>query len=124
MRRWYSRFSRCCAARCRRLPAAAQDYPNRPIRVIASQGAGRPERRLDARGCRRAGPAFSAARVVVEDRAGAAGSIGARACAESAPDGYTICILPTEAMVINPVINPIAGFDPRKASRRSPRRST
>jgi tripartite-type tricarboxylate transporter receptor subunit TctC len=50
--------------------------------------------------------------VVIEDRAGAAGTIGARACAESAPDGYTFCIISTEAMVINPVINPVAGFEP------------
>ena len=55
--------------------------------------------------------------VVVEDRAGAAGTIGARACAESPPDGYTFCIISTEAMVINPVINPVAGFDPMKEPR-------
>ena len=53
--------------------------------------------------------------IVVEDRAGAAGSIGARACGEATPDGYTFCILPAEAMIINPVINPIAGFDPAKS---------
>ena len=52
--------------------------------------------------------------MVIEDRAGAAGTIGARACAESAPDGYTFCIISTEAMVINPVINPVAGFEPMK----------
>jgi tripartite-type tricarboxylate transporter receptor subunit TctC len=46
---------------------------------------------------------------------GAGGSIGARACGEAPPDGYTICILPAEAMVINPLISPIAGFDPKKS---------
>src|SRR5262249_9815486 len=53
--------------------------------------------------------------IVVEDRMGAAGTIGARACADAAPDGYTICILPTEAVIINPIINPIAGFDPKRS---------
>jgi tripartite-type tricarboxylate transporter receptor subunit TctC len=53
------------------------------------------------------------ATIVVEDRVGAGGSIGARACAESPPDGYTICILPGEPIVINPIISPIAGFDPK-----------
>ena len=60
------------------------------------------------------GPALGAS-VVVEDRTGAGGSIGARACAESPPDGYTICILPGEATVYNPIIEPISGFDPKTA---------
>jgi tripartite-type tricarboxylate transporter receptor subunit TctC len=96
------------------IPAAAQDYPSRPIRVIASQGAGGLSdvwMRAVADGL---GPALGGS-VVVEDRAGAAGSIGARACGESAPDGYTFCILPEQPITINPVINPIAGFDPSKA---------
>ena len=45
----------------------------------------------------------------------AAGSIGARACAEAPPDGYTICILPTEPIVINPMIFTNTGFDPKKS---------
>jgi tripartite-type tricarboxylate transporter receptor subunit TctC len=49
--------------------------------------------------------------IVVEDRAGAEGTIGAKACADAAPDGYTICILPGEAIVINPIIQP-SDFDP------------
>jgi tripartite-type tricarboxylate transporter receptor subunit TctC len=53
--------------------------------------------------------------VVVEDRMGGAGTIGARACGEAAPDGYTICILPGEPIVINPIIYPNTGFDPAKS---------
>src|SRR5262249_44095928 len=44
---------------------------------------------------------------------GAAGTIGARACAEAPPDGYTICIIPLEAVAINPIISPVSGFDPK-----------
>ena len=33
----------------------------------------------------------------------------------SPPDGYTICILPGEATVYNPIIEPISGFDPKTA---------
>jgi tripartite-type tricarboxylate transporter receptor subunit TctC len=96
------------------LPAAAQDYPTRPIRAIASQGPGGlsdiwMRAVADELGSILGQP------VVVEDRMGAAGSIGARVCGESAPDGYTICILSTEALVTNPIINPIAGFDPKKS---------
>lgn len=92
--------------------AFAQDnWPNRPIRVIASQGAGGLSDVWMRAVAEQLGPILGGT-VVVEDRAGAAGTIGARACAESAPDGYTFCIISTEAMVINPVINPVAGFDP------------
>ena len=60
------------------------------------------------------GPALGTT-VVVEDRMGGAGTIGARACGDAAPDGYTICILPTEPIIINPIIHPTAGFDPKKS---------
>ena len=59
------------------------------------------------------GPALGTS-LVVEDRVGAEGTIGAKACADAAPDGYTICILPGEAIVINPLIQP-SDFDPAKA---------
>ena len=59
------------------------------------------------------GPALGTS-IVVEDRTGAEGTIGAKACADAAPDGYTICILPGETLVINPLIYP-SDFDPFKA---------
>jgi tripartite-type tricarboxylate transporter receptor subunit TctC len=96
------------------MPAAAQDYPTRPIRVIASQGAGGLSDVWMRAVADQLGPALGGS-VVVEDRAGAAGSIGARACGEAAPDGYTYCILPEQPLTINPVISPIAGFDPVKS---------
>jgi tripartite-type tricarboxylate transporter receptor subunit TctC len=93
-------------------PAAAQqNWPNRTIRVIASQGAGGLSDVWMRAVADQLGPLLGGT-VVIEDRAGAAGTIGARACAESAPDGYTFCIISTEAMVTNPVINPVAGFEP------------
>ena len=95
-------------------PAAAEDYPARPIRAIASQGAGG----LSDIWMRALGEELApllGQSLVVEDRMGAAGSIGARACAEAPPDGYTICILPAEPIVINPIISPIAGFDPTRS---------
>jgi tripartite-type tricarboxylate transporter receptor subunit TctC len=95
-------------------PAVAQDYPNRPIRAIASQGPGGlsdiwMRAVADQMGAEIGGT------IVVEDRVGAAGTIGARACGESPPDGYTICIIPVEAIAINPIINPVAGWDPKKS---------
>jgi len=94
-------------------PAAAQDYPTRPIRAIASQGpGGLSDLFMRALGDKM-GPALGTS-IVVEDRVGAEGTVGAKACADAAPDGYTICILPGETIVINPIIQP-SDFDPAKS---------
>ena len=92
------------------LPAAAQNYPSRPIRAIASQGpGGLSDLFMRALG-QQLGPALGSS-IVVEDRVGAEGTIGAKACADSATDGYTICILPDTVFVTNPFL-PGADFDP------------
>jgi tripartite-type tricarboxylate transporter receptor subunit TctC len=84
------------------LPAAsvAQDYPTRPIRVIATSSAGGTSdifmRALADELHRSLGQPF-----IVENRPGGAFNIGARACAEAAPDGYTLCIIPGEPLVFN-----------------------
>jgi tripartite-type tricarboxylate transporter receptor subunit TctC len=96
------------------LTAAAQDYPSRPIRAIASQGpGGLSDLFMRALGDQ-LGPMLGTS-IVVEDRVGAEGTIGAKACAEASPDGYTICILPGETITINPIIQPNADFDPAKS---------
>jgi tripartite-type tricarboxylate transporter receptor subunit TctC len=95
------------------VPATAQDYPTRPIRAIASQGPGGLSDLVMRGLADQLGPALGGT-IVVEDRTGAGGTVGARACAESPPDGYTICILPGDATVINPIVEPIADFDPAK----------
>ena len=113
MRRWYPILATLVLS-APALPCAAQDYPSRPIRAIASQGPGG----LSDIFMRALGDEMGAmlgGTVVVEDRMGGAGSIGARACGEAPPDGYTICILPTEPIVINPIIFPNTGFDPKKS---------
>lgn len=96
------------------LSAAADNYPSRPIRAIASQGpGGLSDLFMRALGSE-IGPALGTS-IVVEDRVGAEGTIGAQACAAAAPDGYTICILPGEAVTINPIIQPQSDFDPAKS---------
>ena len=91
---------------------AQQDYPNRPIRAIASQGPGGLSDVFMRALADQLGPALGTT-VVVENRVGAAGSIGARACADAEPDGYTICILNNESMMINPIIFKNMNFDPK-----------
>jgi tripartite-type tricarboxylate transporter receptor subunit TctC len=114
MTRFFYIFALLAAAMLSLTSAVADNYPDRPIRAIASQGPGGLSDIWMRAVADEMGTALGGT-VVVEDRVGAGGTIGARACGESAPDGYTICILPVEAVVINPIINPVAGFDPKKS---------
>lgn len=114
MSRNSSRALALCALLASALPAAAQDYPARPIRVIASQGPGGLSDVWMRAAAEAMGPILGGT-VVVENHTGASGSIGARACADAAPDGYTICIMPPEPLTTNPIIFPNQGFDPNKS---------
>jgi len=97
------------------LPAAnasAQNFPNKPLKAITSQGAGGLSDIFMRGLADQLGPALGQ-NVVVENRVGAAGTVGARACAEAPPDGYTFCILPDTAIVYNPITLPKQDFDPK-----------
>ena len=52
--------------------------------------------------------------VVIENRTGAAGNIGADFAYHSAPDGYTLLSSPPPPLVINQNLYPNLGFDPAK----------
>jgi tripartite-type tricarboxylate transporter receptor subunit TctC len=94
-------------------PAAAQDYPTRPVKAIVAVGAGGTGdivmRVLGEELYRRWGQP-----VVVENRPGGASNIGARACADAPPDGYTICMMPGEPLAYNPLLYKKLSFDPAK----------
>ena len=81
-------------------PALAQSYPTKPVRVIATSSAGGISdifiRVVGEELHKRWGQPL-----VVENRAGGQFNIGARACADAAPDGYTICIMPTDVLQYN-----------------------
>jgi tripartite-type tricarboxylate transporter receptor subunit TctC len=70
-------------------PAAAQDYPDHPIKIIAPFGAGGPGD-VFSRQVAQFLPEVLKQSVVVENRPGAASVIGADMVAKSAPDGYTL----------------------------------
>src|SRR5215470_14156453 len=70
-------------------PAAAQDYPTHPIKLIVPFGAGGPGD-VFSRQVAQFLPELLKQSVVAENRPGAASIIGADAAAKSAPDGYTL----------------------------------
>jgi tripartite-type tricarboxylate transporter receptor subunit TctC len=95
-------------------PALAQDYPNRPIRVIVTTSPGGISdvflRALGEALHQRLGQPL-----VVENRAGGNMIIGARACAEAAPDGYTLCVMPGEPLTYNQFQFRNIPYDPDKS---------
>ena len=88
-------------------------YPDRPIRLIVPFAAGG---NADIVG-RLVGERISSALgqpVVVDNRGGAGGSIGAEAVARSAPDGYTLLVGSNGPLTVNPFVQAKLGYDPLK----------
>jgi tripartite-type tricarboxylate transporter receptor subunit TctC len=91
--------------------AVAQDYPSRPVKIIVPFPAGGTADVMP----RVIGDWLSrkwGQPVVVENRTGAAGNIGAEAVAKAEPDGYTLLSAPPPPLVINQNLYPKLGFDP------------
>lgn len=90
------------------LPAAAQAYPAKPIRIILPFAGGTDvvARLLAAK----LAPVLGQ-QILPEQRLGAGGNIAHEAVAKAAPDGYTL-LMAAPPLVINPHLNPRAGFDP------------
>ena len=91
--------------------AGAQDYPTRAVKIIVPFPAGgtadlMPRIIADwlSRKWKQA--------VVIENKPGAAGNIGAEAAFYAEPDGYTLLSAPAPPLVINQSLYPKLGFDP------------
>lgn len=90
--------------------AAAQDWPSRPVRVVVSSAAGSaPD--IIARLITNELATIWGQGVVVDNRPGAGGNIGAQAAARSAPDGYTIWFAHATPVVMNQFLFKNPGFD-------------
>jgi tripartite-type tricarboxylate transporter receptor subunit TctC len=94
-------------------PTPAQDYPNKTVRVIIPLGPGGGgdifTRALSEELQKRLGQTF-----LVENRGGGGLNIGTRACAEGAPDGYTLCVLSSEPIVYSQFLFKSLPFNPEK----------
>src|ERR1041384_5994124 len=95
------------------LPAANADtWPSRPITLICPFGAGGAPDIIARFVAQELGDKLGQ-RVVVENRPGASGNIGAGAVAKSAPDGYTLLLGTPSPIVINKLIEGTTQtFDP------------
>jgi tripartite-type tricarboxylate transporter receptor subunit TctC len=103
-----------CAAVLVVAAAHAQPYPSKPVKFLVPFAAG--------------GPADTMARltaqvlqqglnqtIVIDNRPGAGGIIGARAAAQAEPDGYTLMYGNTASLVVGPAVYVNPGYDPVKA---------
>ena len=91
--------------------AHAETYPDRPIRLIVSIAAGSVTDVI----ARKAGQELSqrlGQPLIIENRGTAGGIIAAQACAQAAPDGYTLCLLHHDAMSYNPLHYAKLPYDP------------
>ena len=91
----------------------AQDYPSRPIHVLTTSSAGG----LSDIFMRALGEELHKSigqPLIIENRPGGAGNIGARACAEAQPDGYTICIINADNAAYNQHLYKNLPYDPEK----------
>ena len=93
--------------------AGAQEWPAKPIRVIVPFPAGGTSDVLARELGQKLHEAWGQP-VVVENRAGANGNIGAGIAARSAADGYTLLLTDVGALSISPSVFPDLSFDPEK----------
>jgi tripartite-type tricarboxylate transporter receptor subunit TctC len=100
-----------CAAQFQHAAAQAPGgYPSRPIRLIAPSSPGGPVDVL-ARVLAHGMTGTLGQQIVVENRAGAAGQIGAELVAKSAPDGYTLLLGFSGPLAISPNMNEKTPYD-------------
>src|SRR5882724_9954726 len=94
--------------------ASAQDFPSKPIRIISPFGPGTATdtvaRVIGAEIGKLTGQA-----VVIENKPGAEGQIGAQAAAAAAPDGYTIFVTTQTTQAINQHVYKSLPYDPVKS---------
>jgi tripartite-type tricarboxylate transporter receptor subunit TctC len=93
------------------LPAAAQTYPAKPVRLIVPFPAGGAtdilSRALSQELAKKLGQS-----IVIDNKPGAGGTIGALAAAKADPDGYTLLLTTSSTHSIGPAINPRLPYDP------------
>jgi tripartite-type tricarboxylate transporter receptor subunit TctC len=90
--------------------ASADDFPNKPIKIIVSAQVGGAAdistRKIAALASQRLGQP-----IIIDNRPGASGNIGTALAAQAAPDGYTLAYFVRTTLTLNPHIYANPGFD-------------
>jgi len=92
---------------------SAQTYPSRPMRMIVPFAPGGVADIVARIVGQKMGDTLGQT-VVIDNRAGAGGSIAGEIVAKAKPDGYTILLCSSSVAVINPLLASNAGYDPRR----------
>src|SRR5947208_10585425 len=95
------------------LPAAADEWPSRPVRMVNTFAAGGTADTLTRLVADHLSTTFKQ-QFFVETRAGAGGAIGVHSVASSPPDGYNFALTNITHLVLLPISNPKLGYDPHR----------
>jgi len=96
---------------CLPTAALAQDWPTKPIRVVINFPPGGPSEILTRLVGERLLPTLGQP-LVIENKPGASGNIGAEAVAKAAADGYTFGVTPDTLYTVNPLVYQKMAFRP------------
>jgi tripartite-type tricarboxylate transporter receptor subunit TctC len=92
-------------------PAAAQSYPDRPVRIVVAFAPGGVVDIIARLVAARLGPEIGG-NVVVENMAGASGLLGTAYVARAQPDGYTLSMINSSTLVMAPLLFKNVPYDP------------
>lgn len=113
-RRTFSRLIAACTTSVVITAAVAADFPQRPLRILTPFSAGSTTDIVARPLAARMSEAWGQP-VVVDNRAGAGGSIAAEIVAKATPDGHTLLIGATGPNAVNPSLIKNPGYDSQRA---------
>lgn len=93
--------------------APAQNYPTKPVRLLVPIAPGSVTDVILRAAAEKINPRLGQ-NIIIENRPGASGILGAQACARAEPDGYTICAVYHNTMSFNPYLFDKLPYDPDK----------
>ena len=96
------------------LPAAAQSYPDKPVRAVVPFPPGGAADIVARHVAQKLSESLGV-QMIVDNRAGAGGAIGAEYVSRAAPDGYTLLLASSSAMSINPHVMAKPTYDPLRS---------
>ncbi len=109
LRLWVASACICAGAH-----AAAQTYPSRPVRIVVPFPPGGPTDVVGRMVAAKLSDAFGQP-FVIENRAGAGGTLGSEFVAQAAADGYTLLYGSTSTLAMAPSLYRKLGYDPRRS---------